>query len=92
MYHAAVHLAQSAQTAQTLAPIGTDAELVTFDVPELEHPVHLGQAIAIVYRGDDDQEYFHEFQSDAQLLVDDGIAVVVAPGLELTDLGLTETE
>ena len=87
-----MQLAQSAEIAQTLAPIGTDAELVTFDVPELDHPVHLGRALAIVYQADDGQEYFHEFRAGAQLLVDDGIVVVVAPGLELTDLGLTETE
>ena len=78
-------------TAQLLNP-GSAVGVVEFDVPELDTPIHMGAAVAIVYRDEDGREWMHDFAPGAQLLVDDGIAVVIDPHLSVDDLGLEEAE
>lgn len=67
-----------------------DPGTVSIEVPELENPVLMGRAIAIVYQDESGAEWAHEFDKGAQLLVDDGIAVVVDDRLSVDDLGMEE--
>jgi hypothetical protein len=80
----------TARETAELLNIGSPVDLVAFDVPELENPIHMGQALAIVYVDADGDEYVHEFKAKAELLVDDGVAVIIDPGLTVDDLGLEE--
>jgi len=59
---------------------------ITTEVPELtDQSVHLGQAVAIIYQGDDGVEYVHELGPGAVLIVDVGVAVVVDPEIDPDD-------
>ena len=86
-----MHQAAALETVELLNP-SHDVGLVEFEVPELESPAHMGAAVAIVYRDEDGREWMHDFAPGAQLLVDDGIAVVIDTHLSVDDLGLEEAE
>jgi hypothetical protein len=83
-------LQETALDTAALLNHGSTVDLVEFDVPELDNPIHMGAAVAIVYRDSAGDEWMHEFKPGAELLVDDGIAVVVDPGLTVDDLGIEE--
>ena len=78
-----------ASTLSYLRPADSIDE-IEIEIPELEDAILLGEAVAIVYRDPDGVEFVHEFKPGAQLLVDDGVIVVVDPHLTVDELGLED--
>jgi len=68
-----------------------DIGFESLDVPDLDDGVIIGTPLALVYKGEDGEEYEHEFTRGRVLVVDGGV-LIICPGLSLTDLGIEEED